>query len=45
MMTSEMMDAATIVDDVELVDRARGGDRDAFGELVARYQSLVCSVT
>src|SRR3982750_459503 len=31
-------------DDAELVTRSRSGDLDAFGELVARYQSLVCSL-
>jgi RNA polymerase sigma-70 factor (ECF subfamily) len=29
------------VSEVELVERARGGDRAAFGELVDRYQSAV----
>src|SRR5262245_35624687 len=31
--------------DADLVQRARGGDRDAYGLLVARHQSLVCAVT
>ena len=30
--------------DTELVDRARSGDRDAFGELVTKYQRLVYHV-
>jgi RNA polymerase sigma-70 factor (ECF subfamily) len=29
------------VSEAELIDRARGGDGDAFGELVERYQSVV----
>jgi RNA polymerase sigma factor (sigma-70 family) len=31
--------------DVELVERSRGGDREAFGSIVERYQSLVCALT
>ena len=30
--------------DAELVALSRTGDRDAFGRIVARYQSLVCSL-
>src|SRR5947208_2913457 len=30
--------------DTDLVTASRAGDRDAFGEIVSRYQSLVCSV-
>ncbi|MFO1501374.1 MAG: sigma-70 family RNA polymerase sigma factor [Verrucomicrobiota bacterium] len=30
--------------DAELVSASRAGNRDAFGQIVARYQSLVCSV-
>jgi RNA polymerase sigma factor (sigma-70 family) len=30
--------------DQDLVDRCRHGDRDAFAEIVERYQKLVCSV-
>lgn len=37
--------AATPDTDVTLVARSVGGDRPAFGQIVARYQSLVCSVT
>ena len=30
--------------DAELVSRSRAGNREAFGRIVARYQSLICSV-
>src|ERR1051325_1351659 len=30
--------------DVELVSRSLVGNREAFGQIVARYQSLICSV-
>ena len=30
--------------DIQLVDASRAGDREAFAQIVARYQSLVCSV-
>jgi DNA-directed RNA polymerase specialized sigma24 family protein len=30
--------------DMQLVNASRAGDRDAFAQIVARYQSLVCSV-
>ena len=39
------MTALASLDDLELVNRSRAGDRDAFGELVTRYQSLICSIT
>lgn len=45
MTTIETVSALSGVDDVALVGRSRGGDRDAFGELVARYQTLICSIT
>lgn len=32
-------------DDSTLVSLALAGDRDAFGQIVARYQSLICSMT
>lgn len=38
-----MSDVATF-DDARLVALGRGGDRDAFGQLVARYQSPVCAL-
>jgi RNA polymerase sigma factor (sigma-70 family) len=31
--------------DTDLVTRSLGGDRDAFGQIVSRYQSLICSLT
>jgi len=31
--------------DVQLVEWSLTGDRDAFGKIVQRYQSLVCSIT
>ena len=31
--------------DEQLVALCRGGDRDAFGVVVARYQSLICALT
>jgi RNA polymerase sigma factor (sigma-70 family) len=43
-MITNTMTALDGLDDVELVTRSRAGDRDAFGELVARYQALVCSL-
>ncbi len=36
--------SATIRNDAELVSESLAGDRDAFGQIVARYQSLVCSL-
>src|SRR5690242_7476614 len=41
MMTS-MITAAN--NDAELVGASLAGDRDAFGQIVARYQSLICSL-
>jgi len=31
--------------DAKLVQRCRGGDRDAFARIVERYQSVVCALT
>ena len=42
MMTSTM--SGTANSDAELVAPSRKGNRDAFSEIVARYQSLVCSL-
>lgn len=39
-----MLNTMTALDDADLVARSRSGDLDAFGELVSRYQSLVCSL-
>jgi RNA polymerase sigma factor (sigma-70 family) len=43
MMSSEMK-AAAESSDSELVAHSLRGSRDAFGQIVARYQSLVCSL-
>jgi len=42
-MTGRMMSVAAN-NDAELVSASISGDRDAFGQIVARYQSLVCSL-
>jgi hypothetical protein len=31
-------------DDAELVTASLAGDRDAFGQIVSRYQALVCAL-
>jgi RNA polymerase sigma factor (sigma-70 family) len=31
--------------DAELIERSRRGERDAFGQLVTRYQDIVCAVS
>jgi RNA polymerase sigma factor (sigma-70 family) len=33
------------LDDVRLVELSRDGDREAFGRIVERYQSLICALT
>jgi RNA polymerase sigma factor (sigma-70 family) len=43
MMTTDMM-AGNGPEDAELVARSLAGDREAFGQIVARYQGLVCSL-
>jgi RNA polymerase sigma factor (sigma-70 family) len=43
MMTTEAISPVE-VDDAELVARSLRGNRDAFGQIVARYQALVCSL-
>ncbi|MBI2948408.1 MAG: RNA polymerase sigma factor [Verrucomicrobia bacterium] len=43
MMTTEAM-AGTEATDAGLVAESLAGDRDAFGRIVARYQSLICSL-
>ena len=42
MMTTSM--SATANNDAELVTACLAGDRDAFGQIVSRYQSLICSL-
>ncbi len=42
MITDKTMTGAR--NDNELVTASLGGDRDAFGQIVSRYQSLVCSL-
>ena len=37
--------AATAISDAELVDATRRGEHAAFGQLVERYQALVCAVS
>jgi RNA polymerase sigma factor (sigma-70 family) len=43
MMTTNLMSVAT-KNDAELVGGTLAGNRDAFGQIVARYQSLICSL-
>jgi len=43
MMTTRMI-SVTANNDAELVSGSLAGNRDAFGQIVARYQSLVCSL-
>jgi RNA polymerase sigma factor (sigma-70 family) len=43
MMTTRMI-SVTEQNDVELVAGSLSGNRDAFGQIVSRYQSLVCSL-
>jgi RNA polymerase sigma factor (sigma-70 family) len=43
MMTTQTMSVA-IQTDAELVGQTLSGNRDAFGQIVSRYQSLVCSL-
>ena len=43
MMTIRAMSTATC-NDAELVVESLSGNRDAFGQIVSRYQSLVCSL-
>lgn len=42
MMTSDMTTIAN--NDADLVAASLSGDRDAFGRIVSRYQSLICSL-
>ena len=34
----------TVISDDQLWQQSRDGDRDAFGRIVERYQSLICSL-
>jgi RNA polymerase sigma factor (sigma-70 family) len=43
MMTTSMMSVAAN-NDAELVSESLSGNHDAFGQIVARYQSLICSL-
>ena len=43
MMTTNIMTAATN-NDAELVDGTLAGNREAFSQIVSRYQSLICSL-
>jgi RNA polymerase sigma factor (sigma-70 family) len=43
MMTTRMISVAAN-NDAELVNASLSGNRDAFGQIVSRYQSLVCSL-
>jgi len=43
-MMTTTMPAAASNHDAELVDASLSGDREAFGQIVYRYQSLICSL-
>jgi RNA polymerase sigma factor (sigma-70 family) len=43
MMTTNVMSVA-VNNDAELVNGTLAGNRDAFGQIVSRYQSLICSL-
>jgi RNA polymerase sigma factor (sigma-70 family) len=43
MMTTKSM-SVSAQDDTDLVAASLAGNRDAFGQIVARYQSLICSL-
>jgi len=44
MMTSHNMTSAVPQNDSALVGESLSGNRDAFGQIVSRYQSLICSL-
>jgi RNA polymerase sigma factor (sigma-70 family) len=44
MMTSHNMIAAATQNDSDLVSESLAGNRDSFGQIVSRYQSLICSL-
>ena len=41
---SMTLQSAAVISDEQLWQQSRSGDREAFGRIVERYQSLVCSV-
>ncbi len=43
-MLAGVMPTSALLDDVALVAASLAGDRDAFAQIVARYQSLICSL-
>ena len=43
MITTNMI-SAVVNNDAELVNATLAGNRDAFGQIVSRYQSLICSL-
>src|ERR1041385_5590928 len=43
-MMSSNMTAAEVTSDAQLVSESLNGNRDAFGQIVSRYQSLICSI-
>jgi len=43
-MKLDVMSDAETLDDARLVELGLNGDRDAFGQLVARYQSPICAL-
>ncbi len=43
-MKLDVMSNAATLDDAALVAGVLNGDRDAFGQLVARYQSAICGL-
>lgn len=43
-MNTMAMQETELLGDAELVELCRNGDRDAFGRIVERYQSLVCAL-
>src|SRR5262245_867532 len=44
MSVAESMNSIELVTDAELVTACLGGDREAFGRVVERYQRLLCSL-
>ena len=44
MMKTSMISEPAPHSDETLVNRSHKGDRDAFGQIVTRYQSLICSL-